>query len=363
MTVRVGIVGTSWWAESMYLPALAQHPHGRVTAMCGRDMAKARDVADRWGVPDVYPDHEAMFEHVDGVIVASSNASHHAIALSALRRGLHVLCEKPLGLDGAEADELAEAAARSGAITMTPFTYRFMPVFTELRHRIDTGWLGTPYHMAARYYTGYAREAGYSWRFDRAEAGSGVLGDLGTHWIDLALHLMGPITHIGAVTNTSIRRDPRPDGADYEQTEDVAMMTARFANGAIGQLIVTAMAWEATPFGQTHHVELHGSAGTLYAYNDWDTVQEVRGLRAGEVGPAKVLERTPELWAGLRTDTVHNTYRDVFRTTEAMTRGWVTAVAEGRPCQPDIAHGALVQRITDAAVRSAAADGGLLPVA
>jgi len=362
MTVRVGIVGTSWWAESMYLPALAQHPRGRVTAMCGRDMAKAREVADRWGVPDVHPDHEAMFDHVDAVIVASSNASHHAIALAALQRGLHVLCEKPLGLNGAEADELAEAAARSGAITMTPFTYRFMPVFTELRNRIDTGWVGTPYHMAARYYTGYAREAGYSWRFDRAEAGSGVLGDLGTHWIDLALHLMGPITHIGAVTNTSIRRAPRPDGAAYEQTEDVAMMTARFDNGAIGQLIVTAMAWEGTPFGQTHHVEVHGSGGTLYAYNDWDTVQEVRGLRSGEVGPARVLERTPELWAGLRTDTVHNTYRDVFRTTEAMTRGWVTAVAEGRPCQPDIAHGALVQRITDTAVRSAAADAALLPV-
>ncbi|MFM7685331.1 MAG: hypothetical protein ACKPDI_05330, partial [Actinomycetota bacterium] len=62
------------------------------------------------------------------------------------------------------------------------------------------------------------------------------------------------------------------------------------------------------------------------------------------------------------TDTVHNTYRDVFRRTEAMTRGWVTAVAEGRQCQPDIAHGALVQRITDAAVRSAASGGGLIPV-
>jgi predicted dehydrogenase len=109
-------------------------------------------------------------------------------------------------------------------------------------------------------------------------------------------------------------------------------------------------------------VEVHGSDGTLYGYNDWDTVQEVRGLRSGDVGPGSVLPRTPELWAGLRTDTVHNTYRDVFRTTEAMTRGWVTAVAEGRMCEPDIAHGALVQRITDAAVRSAAAGGGLLPV-
>ncbi|MEY4338863.1 MAG: hypothetical protein RLZ14_713 [Actinomycetota bacterium] len=362
MTIRVGIVGTSWWAESMYLPALAEHPLGRVTAMCGRDVAKARAVADQWGVPEVYPHHEAMFDHVDAVIVASSNSSHHPIALAALKRGLPVLCEKPLGLNGAEADELAAAASAAGVATMTPFTYRFMPVFTELRHRIDGGFVGRPYHMAARYYTGYARNGEYSWRFDRAEAGSGVLGDLGTHWIDAALYLLGPITHIGAVVNSTVPRAARPDGATYELCEDVAMMTARFANGAVGQLIVSAVAWEGTPFGQTHHVEVHGSDGTLYGYNDWDTAQEVRGLRSGEVGPARALPRTPELWAGLRTDTVHNTYRDVFRTTEAMTRGWVTAVAEGRMCEPDIAHGALVQRITDAAVRSAAAGGGLLPV-
>jgi predicted dehydrogenase len=216
--------------------------------------------------------------------------------------------------------------------------------------------------MAARYYTGFARDGEYSWRFDRAEAGSGVLGDLGSHWIDLALHLLGPITHIGAVVNRTVPRGPRPDGVPYDSCEDVAMMTVRFASGAIGQLIVSAVAWEATSFGQTHHVEVHGSDGTLYAYSDWDTVQEVRGLRAGERGPARPLERTAAAWNGVRTDTVHNTYRDTFRTTDAMARGWLTAVAERRHCQPDMAHGALVQRLTDAAVRSAADDGALIAV-
>ncbi|MEN9821909.1 MAG: hypothetical protein RLZ04_335 [Actinomycetota bacterium] len=361
--VRVGIVGTSWWAEAMYLPALASHPHGRITAMCGRDLDKARKVAAQWGIESVYATVEEMLEHVDAVIVASSNASHHSIALTALRAGAHVLCEKPLGLNGAEADELAAAASAAGVVTLTPFTYRFMPVFRELRHHIDNGFVGNPYHMAARYYTGYAREGEYSWRFDRAEAGSGVLGDLGSHWIDLALFLLGPIRQISAVTTTAVPRAARPDGAPYDACEDVAMMTARFANGAVGQLIVSAVAWEGTPFGQTHHVEVHGSGGSLHAYNDWDTVQEVRGLRSGATGPAPLLERTPHIWEGLRTGTVHDTYRDVFRTTEAMTRGWVTAIATGSPCEPDLAHGALVQRITDAAVASAATDGRLIDVA
>jgi predicted dehydrogenase len=242
-------------------------------------------------------------------------------------------------------------------VTMTPFTYRFMPVFRQLRHHLDEGYLGQPYHLDARYYTEYARDAEYSWRFDRAESGSGVLGDLGTHWIDLALYLLGPIAEVGAVTSVSVPRGPRPDGADYEQCEDTAMITVRFESGAIGHLTVSAVCWVGTPFGQTHHVEIHGADGSLQAVSDWDTLQEVRGVRSGETGPARPLDRPAEIWDGLRTGTVHDTYRDVFRTTEAMTRGWVTSAARGHPATPDLAHGAMVQRICDLAALSAN-DGG-----
>ena len=137
--LRVGLIGTSWWAEAMYLPALADHPDGRITALCGRDLDKARRVADGWDVPEVYATPEELLDRVDAVIVASSNASHHPIARAALDRGLHVLCEKPLGLDSAQADDLAAAASRSGAITMTPFTYRFMPMARQLRRHIEEG--------------------------------------------------------------------------------------------------------------------------------------------------------------------------------------------------------------------------------
>ncbi|MGA0731371.1 MAG: Gfo/Idh/MocA family protein [Ilumatobacteraceae bacterium] len=360
--VRVGLIGTSWWAEAMYLPALADHPYGRITAICGRDVDKAARVAAEWDVPEVYASPEELFDHVDAVIVASSNASHHPIALAAMERGLHVLCEKPLGLDATQANELAAAAERHGAITMTPFTYRFMPMARQLRRHIDDGYVGTPFHLAARYYTGFARDGEYAWRFDLGESGSGVLGDIGSHWIDLATYLLGDIAEVGCVTNATVAREPRPDGLPYEAGEDVALTTLRFANGAIGHLIVSAVCWEGTPFNQTHHVEVHGSGGTLYALNDWDTVQEVRGLRAGETGPARPLDRPGDIWDGLRTGTVHDTYRDVFRSTEAMTRGWVTAVHLGEPVQPDIPHGAHIQRIVDTALRSAADGGRLLPV-
>jgi predicted dehydrogenase len=362
--VRVGLIGTSWWSEAMYLPALADHPTGRITAIAGRDTAKARQVAAAWAVEEVYDNAEELIGSatVDAVIVASSNASHHPLSRAAIDRRLHVLCEKPLGLDAAEAADLADAAARAGIVSMTPFTYRWMPVNQQLRRHIDEGYVGTPYHMAARYYTGYGRRSDYVWRFDRGEAGSGVLGDLGSHWIDLAQVLLGPIEAISAATSVMVHRGPRPDGRPYEPGEDVAMMTARFASGASAQLLVSAVCWEGTPFGQTHHVEVHGSDGTLYAVNDWDTVQDVRGVRAGDRGPARSLPRPGDIWDGLRTDTVHNTYRDLFRTQEAMTRAWVSAIAAGTSVQPDLAVGAQVQRVVDAAQRSADGASEMIPV-
>ena len=187
--VRVGLIGTSWWADAMYLPALAEHPRGAITAIAGRNAATTEAVAARWGIAHSYASADALLADadIDAVIIASSNASHAPLALAAIERGLHVLCEKPLGLDAAEAGRIAAAADRAGIVSMTPFTYRFMPLSVQIRRYIDEGYVGRPYHMGARYFTGFARDGEYAWRFDRAEAGSGVLGDLGSHWIDMAM--------------------------------------------------------------------------------------------------------------------------------------------------------------------------------
>ena len=121
------------------------------------------------------------------------------------------------------------------------------------------------------------------------------------------------------------------------------------------------MCWEGTPFGQTQDVEIHGSDGTLYAVNDWDSVQEVRGVRAGELG-LRVLPVPEHLWQGARRSPVPDTYRDIFRRSDAMARTWVDAVVDGRPCQPDLAEGARVQRLLETAAESARSDSRLLPV-
>lgn len=353
--VRVGVVGTSWWTDSMYLPALADHPAGSVQAICGRDRLTAEALAENWDIPHVYTDWRKMLAdgQIDAVIVATPNDTHHPITMDAIRRGMAVLCEKPLSLDASLASEMVAAAEQADVTTMTPFTYRCMPSFRWTKQLFDDGYVGRPYHLHLRYFTGYARNGEYSWRFDPSVSGAGVVGDLGTHWIDMARWLLGEVVAVSATIDRFVDRAPRPDGSTYDAAEDSALIQCRFESGALGVLHATAVAWEGTPFGQIHELDLHGSAGTLHTYNDWDTVQEVRGVRAGERGPATVLPIPQEIWQGVRRNTVHNTYRDVFRSTEVQARAWLSAVAAGTKVQPDLATGARVQLIADAALQSA----------
>ena len=343
----------------MYLPALADHPVGRITSVCGRDADRASALAARWGVPTVFSDWRAMIDSgdIDAVIVASPNDTHCDITLAALDRGLAVLCEKPVGMDGAEGLRMAEAAQRSGATTMVPFTYRYMPTNRYVHRLVHNGFVGTPFHLGMRYFAGYARDGEYAWRFDEAAAGSGIIGDLGSHWLDMARWLLGEVTAVSAHSDRFVQRAPRPDGSAYRPAEDHAVISARFQSGASATLQISAVAWEGTPFGQIHELDLHGSDGTLHARIDWDLLQEVRGLKAGRRGPAELMPVPDDVWDGAPRGTVHDTYRHVFRRTEAMTREWATAVGEGRQVQPDLATGARVQQLVDAALRSAATDG------
>lgn len=355
----MGLVGTSWWAEAMYLPALAGHPIGRIEAICGREIGRTHDVATRWAIPSAYTDWATMFAsgEIDAVIVASPNETHYDITMAALERGLAVLCEKPLGLNVGEAQRMADTARERGAITMVPFTYRFMPTNRFVKQLIIEGYVGRPYHLSMRYFAGYGRDGAYAWRFDEARAGSGILGDLGSHWLDMAGWFLGEVTSVSAHSDRFVARGPRPDSTTYTRAEDSAVILASFESGASATLQVSAVCWEGTPFGQIHELDLHGSGGTLHAVNDWDAVQEVRGVRAGERGPAQPLLIPDSVWNGAPRSPVHDTYRHIFRRTEAMTRGWVTAVAEGRPIEPDFATGARVQQLVAAAITSAATDG------
>jgi predicted dehydrogenase len=364
MTLRVGVVGTSWWTDAMYLPALASHPTAKVVAISGRRREPADELAARWDIEHVFDNHVDMFASgkVDAVIVATPNDTHASIGAAALEAGLAVLCDKPLALHVSDANDLARLAAERGVTTMVPFTYRYMPTSQLVSRLLRDGAIGEPRHMSARYYASYAHGGEYGWRWDRALAGSGVIGDLGSHWLDLARWLLGEVVAVSAHATVFVPKSERPDGAAYEQTEDHAIILTRHASGAIATLEVSAVAAEGSSFGQKHLLEIHGSSGSLEAVNDWRHVQEVRLHSRGSSDPHHVVPWPEDLVDGLRLDDVVDTYHDVFRTTEAMTRAWATAASNKQLCDPDFAVGARVQQLVDAAIASAAADGAWQPV-
>ncbi len=353
-SISVGVVGTSWWADSMYLPALANHPSASLTALCGRNYERAKILADRWQIEAVFVDHEVLIESgcVQALIVATSNEAHYPITMKALEAGLHVLCEKPLALTYAQAREMATLADQKGVKHMVPYTYRYMPTARYVKQLLDEGYLGRPYHLNMRYYTGYGRTGDYKWRFNAKRAGSGAVGDIGSHFLYLAGWYFGEVTGVYAQLGWMVDRFPvDPEGEPYRPTEDTAIIMLTFANGALGVIHASTVAYEATAFGQTHGMEFHGSEGSLHSFTDWDTVQRVSGAREGE-GPVRELPIPDAIWGTARRDTVHNTYRDIFRGTDIMAREFITAIAEDTPLSPSFHDGAYVQRLIEAAIMS-----------
>jgi len=352
--VTVGVVGTSWWADAMHIPALDSHPNAVIKAICGRNGKTAQTMADKWDIPHVFTDYNEMIDSglVDAILILTPNDTHYPVTMKALENNIHVLCEKPIALSYANAQEMADVAREKGVIHLVPFTYRFMPTARYLKELIDDGYIGKPYQMNMRYYTGYARGGEYMWRFDLKHGGSGVLGDIGSHFLYLAEWFYGPIKSLSCQFGYSVERAPTdPDGNAYEVGEDNAIVTLEFENGAYGVIHVTAVCYEDTPFGQTHHMEFHGSEGTLYSFSDWDTIQEVKGAKVGE-GMIKELPIPDHIWGNARRDTVHNTYRDLFRKENYMIGEFVSAVADNQLPSPNLDDGARVQRLIEAGIQS-----------
>lgn len=351
---RLAIIGTSWWVDAMYLPALTTLDGVLVAALAGRNEQRARSRADAWSVDGAYTDWRTMIdkEQPTGLVVAASNPVHYPATKFALERGIHVLCEKPVAENYARAAELADLADRHDLVTMVPFTYAFMPGFRFLHHLVDDGYVGRLHHLSFHYHAGYALGGEYDWKLDARANPSGALGDIGSHFLHLALLLGGTVRSVTANLSAAGRRtavDPR--GEPYPVASDTATVILEFDSGATGHVHASSVAHEGTSMDQRHLIELHGSDGTLRYECDWDHLQEVRGARVG-TGPPRPMPIPDEIWGPVRRESVHDTYRDVFRTTDVMAREWAASLEGGHAVRPDLRDGAQVQLLLDRCLES-----------
>ncbi len=348
-TVRVGVIGTSWYADLAHLPRVKSHPRAELAAICGRNRERAQEMATKYDIPRIYTDYREMIEtgNLDAVIVSTPDDMHYPMTMAALDAGLHVLCEKPMALNAAQASEMYNKAEAAGVKHMICFTYRWMPPYRYLKEVIEGGYLGRCFHCRFSYVAGYGRNARYQWKWDRRR-GLGALGDLGSHMIDLARWYVGEISRVSARLGTHVAR-PGPEGQTLDPANDAAFLVVEFENGAQGVIELSAVAH--TPHGQEQYTRLYGQSGTLEA-DQSHAVAEIRGARQDE----KQLEILPvpdELWSGVdRTQPLRRRGLKVFLKQPVADRQLIDAILDDRPVEPSFYDGLQAQRVIDAAFQS-----------
>ena len=171
--VRVGVIGTSWFADLVHLPWIKSHPGADLCAICGRNQDRAQEMAKKHDIPQVFSDYHTMIEkgNLDAVVVAAPDNLHYEMTMYALEHKLHVLCEKPLASNAVQAKEMYEKAESADVKHMAFFTWRWPPHHRYLKQLVDSGYIGRPFDAHIHYVADYARDGAYSWRFDRDVGG------------------------------------------------------------------------------------------------------------------------------------------------------------------------------------------------
>ncbi|CAL9608133.1 Gfo/Idh/MocA family protein [Streptomyces sp. enrichment culture] len=385
--LRIGMVGYAFmgaahsqgWRTAGHVFDLPLRPV--LAAICGRDADAVRAAADRHGWASAETDWRALIarDDIDLVDICTPGDSHAEIALAALAAGKHVLCEKPLANTVEEASMMAAAAEEAharGRLAMVGFNYRRLPATALARRMVAEGRLGTLRHVRVTYLQDWLADPQFplTWRLRKEHAGSGALGDLGAHVVDLAQYLVGePLAGVSALTETFVRERPLPVGATSGlaavssagtgtvTVDDAALFTGRFPSGALASFEATRYA---TGRKNALRLELNGERGSL----------------------AFDLERLNELWfhdatepsthAGFRRILVtepDHPYLDAWwppghglgyeHTFVHQARDLVHAVAEGRRPEPSFADGLQVQRVLAAVEESAEKNSVYTPIA
>jgi predicted dehydrogenase len=340
----------------------------RLAAICGRDEVATRAAADRLGWAAVESDWRALIarDDVQLIDIVAPGGLHAPIAIAALQAGKHVLCEKPLANTLAEAEAMtaaADAAFPGGARAMVGFNYRRVPALALARRLVEQGRIGRLRHVRAVYLQDWLvdPDSPLTWRLQAEQAGSGALGDLGAHIVDLARFLTGDeITGVSAISATFVEERPLlgGEGVGEVTVDDAVVFSARFGSGALGS-------FEATRYASGRknglRIELNGSSGSL-AF-DLERLNELEFYDGDDTdggataGFRRILVTEPEhpylsgWWPPGHIIGWEHTFTH-------QARDLLTAIADGAQPEPSFADGLAVQRVLDAAARSAAAGSG-----
>jgi predicted dehydrogenase len=352
MPVRIAIIGAGGVSDYHHVPAIRLDPRAELSAVCDTDAELLARRKSDWQVDVVASDPEAICRHgeVDAVIIATPNHTHREIALSAIRRGKHVMCEKPLGLNAGEVRQMCAAAGNAGVVHMTAFTYRFAPAMRYLKHLVAAGSLGRPRHFRSQRFLDLA-ETSWGWRQYKKLAGAGDLFDMTIHRIDFARDLLGPIARVTGALARFAQRAKTADGRSCEPSDvdDWSSIIGEFSSGATGVWEGTTLAKGYARGGFGHEwAEVNGSEGSA-VYRLHEPNRILLGKSGGDLSPCDVPKEFLKPAASPRNPNEGDP-ATVFR--YDLVWEFVSAIVERRAAVPDFYDGLSAQIVADAVIES-----------
>ncbi|HHX54255.1 MAG TPA: Gfo/Idh/MocA family oxidoreductase [Clostridiales bacterium] len=373
-TLNVGLIGYKFMGKAhsnayARLPMFFDLSVGlNRKAICGRDGEWLKRAADKFGWEDCETDWKKLVSRpdIDMVDITSPSNTHKEIAIAAAAEGKHVFCEKPLALNLADARAMKEAADKAGIKAQIGFNYRFAPAVQLAKQLIDTGKIGAIRHIRASYLQDFIIDPDFPlvWRLQKDICGSGSLGDLGAHFIDLARFFAGDFRSVMGMQKTFIEERPLADSMQglsasagsggpmgKVDVDDGTTFIAEFENGAMG-------VFEATRFAQGHKndlsIEVNGDKGSFkfsfermnelqyYSADDEAGLQGFRLIQASEGGHPYMQAWWPTGHViGYEHTFVHELYE------------FVESIANDRPTSPCFGDGVECSRVIEAVELSA----------
>lgn len=328
--IRLAIIGTGGMANA-HADALKKAPDCEVVACSDMVPGRAREFADRHGIPAAYENNLEMMdnEHLDGVSVVTPDQYHKAPCLQAIERGIHTMCEKPLASSLEDAIEMAEAARKAGVLTAMNFSKRNVYGTQKAAQMIADGEIGRVMHVECSYFQSWLVSKAWGnwrtdepwlWRLSTKHGSAGVLGDIGVHVYDMASFIVGDIARINCDLKT-FDKGVSQVGEYVLDANDSFVSAVRFAGGAMGTIQATR--W-ATGYINTEHIRVFGDKGAL-------------DLNFGRPDPEKLIaclgeDIDPANWQSVECPPTPSTYER-----------FVESIKTGIQCQTSFATGAKVQ--------------------
>ena len=365
--LRIGLVGYGFMGRA-HSNAYAQvnhffplDHHVVLQAVCARDVNKLKDFASKWGYKCVETDWRKLIERddIDVIDIATPNNTHAEIAIAAAKAGKAILCEKPLGLNGVEAEKMVAAVNKAKVANMVWYNYRRCPAVTLAKQLIDEGRLGRIFHYRAKFLQDWTinpdlpQGGAALWRLDVKAAGSGVTGDLLAHCIDTAMWLNGTIDSVTAMTETFIKERKHALTGKVEKVgiDDAAAFLARFSNGSLAT-------FESTRYARGHKAlytfEINGENASIawdlhdlhrLQYFDHGDQSKIRGWHNVHVSDGDQ-PYCGNWWVpGLQLGYEHSFIHQVA--------DFVKGLETGKPAGPSFKDGLATDYVTDAVLKSA----------